>query len=133
RAAERASRLAKKPQVVARVQELLRQSTVRQIDSVGQAHADLLADMEAARAAENWTALAAFTRTRASILGMIKDSMSFTVESQMSGDALIKQIAADDPELAALLRRRMGNMAAFGARDRKPSLGEGDEPEPTTH
>jgi hypothetical protein len=75
RVAERACRLAAKPQLKARVTELLHEAKIADIDSVGVAYRQLLADMERARADKNHTALAAYSRIRVQVLGMVRDNV----------------------------------------------------------
>ena len=106
--AERASRLAAKPQVKARVQALLREAKVPDLDSIGEAYKDLLNDIDGARAAKNWTALATMHRIRLQVLGMLKDTVNVTIEQRMSDDELIRRLADGDQDKAALLRQMMG-------------------------
>jgi hypothetical protein len=114
RVAERACRLAVKEQVKARVSELLSEAKVADIDSVGRAHADLLADLAAARAAENWTAVAALTRTRTSILGMVRDNLHVSYEASLSDDQLVKALAGEDAALAITFRKMLRIKDASG-------------------
>ena len=59
---QEACRLAHNPLVAARVRELLDAVRISDLDSAQRAFRDLLEDIEAARQAGNWTALAALTR-----------------------------------------------------------------------
>jgi hypothetical protein len=75
RIAERACRAGARTQVKARVTELLHEAKIADIDSVGVAYRQLLADMDAARTDKNHTALAAYSRIRVQVLGMVKDAV----------------------------------------------------------
>ncbi|MDX1485239.1 MAG: hypothetical protein R3229_12235 [Alphaproteobacteria bacterium] len=107
RIAERASRLAAKPQVIARVQELLREAKILDIDSVGQAHQQLLGDMDSAREAKNWTALASMHRIRMQVLGMIQNSVVVNLEQTLSDEELIKRLADGDPKREEVFREML--------------------------
>ena len=91
----------------------MREARVQDIDSVGQAYTDLLSDMASAREAKNWTALAAFTRTRAQILGMVKEGLHVSFEASLSDDQLIKALAAGDSNKDAVLRTMLGTSDGF--------------------
>ena len=111
---ERASRLAAKPQVRARVHELLRDARVRDIDAAGVAHQQLLEDMEAARKAGNHTAMAAYSRLRASILGMVNDGgFALTIAATLSDAELVKRLAGNDPDKAKMVQAIIGSVDTF--------------------
>jgi hypothetical protein len=79
------------------------------IDSVGRAYQELLADLDAARAAGNWTAVAALTRQRVQILGMLKDHVVVSRVDETSDDALVERLAGGDAYVAAYIRRCLGH------------------------
>ena len=108
RIAERASKLAAKPGVKARVQELLREAKVLDIDSVGEAHKAILDAIERASEAKNWTALSSLLKTRAQILGMIKDSMVIAPAEGLSDAQLIDRLAGGDAAKAAMVKKMLG-------------------------
>ena len=111
----RASKLAKKDSIRERVQALVNEAKVADLDSIGRAYKALLDDMAAAKEAKNWTALATFHRMRLQVLGMLTDNLTVTVEQSMSDDELAKRIAGDDPVLLAQLKRTMGNADDYDA------------------
>jgi hypothetical protein len=109
RISERASKLAARGPIKARVRELLRQAKVSDIDSVGQAFNDILKDIEEARQAKNWTAVAQLSRLRVQCHGMILDKgMILAPGSDMTDAQLIARIAGGDEEVAARLRFVLG-------------------------
>ena len=111
---ERASRLAAKPQVRARVRELLREARVRDIDAAGVAHQQLLEDMDAARKSGNHTALAAYSRLRASILGMVNDGgITLTFTASPSDAELVKRLAGNDPDKANMVQAIAGSADTY--------------------
>ena len=114
---EKGSRLLSRPEIAARVRELLAAAKILDIDSIGQCHRDLLADIERARAAQNWTAVSQLMKTRASILGMLRDHVVLTVELQMSDQELIERLSRGDAEKAAVYRKLLGSGLGFGGGD----------------
>ena len=104
----KASRMAGRDIVRATVAEMLQASGVKDLDSVGQAFSDLLQDIASARAQENWTAVAALTRQRLQVLGMLTDRMSVTVENSASDSELAARLAGDDPERQRLIASMLG-------------------------
>ena len=105
---ERGSRLAQRVEIRARVQALLREAKISDIHSVGQAMRDLLNDINAAREASNWTALASLTKTRTQVLGMIKESMIISPAEGLSDIQLIERLAGGDAAKAAMVKKMLG-------------------------
>lgn len=120
---ERASRVAAKPQVRTRLHALLREARIGDVDSIGRAHVDLLEDMDAARREGNHTALAAYTRIRAQILGMLAEHLVITDERAASDDELVQRLAKGDPHKERLLRELVSDSDAYDVRE-LPKLSE---------
>ncbi|MQA65025.1 MAG: hypothetical protein GEU76_03855 [Alphaproteobacteria bacterium] len=109
RIGERASKLAARGPIKARVRALLRQAKVSDLDSVGQAFKDILKDIEEARQAKNWTAVAQMSRLRVQCHGMILDKgMILSPTADMTDAQLITRIAGGDEELAARIKFILG-------------------------
>ncbi len=100
-----------------RVRELLREARVEDVCSVGEHMAHLCEDREAAKADGNFTALAAFDRTLATVLGMTNSTVFVAAEKSESDDALVARLAQGDEKKAALLRQLLG----------KDSFGNGEK------
>jgi hypothetical protein len=113
RIAERACRLAAKAQVKARIRELLAEAKIQDIDSIGATFQQLLEDMEGARQAKNWTALAAFTRIRTQIHGMLHDNLSLNYEQTLTDEQLARRIADGDEKIFAALMEKLGDPDSF--------------------
>ena len=113
RISERACKLAAKDQVKARVQALLSEAKVSDLLSAGTAISKLLEDMEGARAAKNWTALASFHRLSLQVLGLLKENIVLTEEERLTDEELIKRLAVGDPGTASMLRNMIGSADEF--------------------
>ena len=101
---QEASRLKQYPRVAHRIDALLREARITDIDSIGRAYRELLDDLEAARSAGNATAVAQLQRLRLQCLGMLRDRLVVSAESSLSDEQLIRRLSGDDPRKAALLR-----------------------------
>ena len=106
---ERASRLRNSLHVCARLQAILKAAKLTDLDSAGAAIADMLSDLSRTRAAENWTAAAAFTKIRRQPHGLMRDNLTVTMEQLMTDDDLAKRLAKGDEAKAAALRAVLGN------------------------
>src|SRR5262245_26762436 len=60
---------------------------------------------ERASAAENWTAVSQLMKTRAGILGMLRDHVVLSFEQQMSDQELVERLSRGDAEKAAVYRK----------------------------
>lgn len=100
----RAQRLASKPIVIERAKSILKELRVSDIDSAATAYKDLLDDIQRARAAENWTALAAFSRLRLQVLGMLQEIIHLHAEEGMSDSQIIERLAGKDKGKADVLK-----------------------------
>jgi hypothetical protein len=69
--------------------------------------------MDAAREAGNLTALAAFSRLRIQVLGMIQNSVTVNVEQTWSDEELCRRLAQGDPEQEAKLRKMLGKSDTY--------------------
>ena len=106
---QEASRLARDPQITARVNELLEAAKISDVDDARRAFHDLLSDLENARRDRNWTAVSALTRLRLQFHGLLRDRVVYeTPEQAMSDEELIASIAQGDERKADLLRQIVG-------------------------
>ncbi len=103
-----ACKLMAKAKIKQRVRELLRLARVEDVVSVGEHTLHLLEDREAAKADGNYTALAAFDRCLAQVLGMTANTVFVAAEKSESDDALVARLAQGDEKKAALLRQLLG-------------------------
>ena len=105
----RASALANRPEIRCRCREILSQMKVQDLDNAPQAYKDLLADLEQARISKNWTAVAALSRLRLDVQGMLKSSVADrTGLGTISDENLLQQLAGDNLELRKELQKLLG-------------------------
>ena len=71
-------------------------------------------DWNAAREASNWTAASQFARLAGQSIGSLTDNVRLT-DDRPSAEQLINRLGNNDPELAALLRKRLSARDAFDA------------------
>ncbi len=105
---DKAHRLRKRQAIEARLRALLSAARIEDLYSIGQWQADLLDDLEQARADRNWTAVAAFRRMAGQALGVLKDRVIIAHEQTMPDEDLVKALAGDDPHKAEVLRAIIG-------------------------
>ena len=110
---QEACRLARDPNVAARLRELLEDARISDLDNAQRAFLDLLQDIESARSAENWTALAALQRMRMTYHGLLKDRVIMEHHGPAHDEEIIKAIAGDNERLAAMLRDHLGSDEHF--------------------
>ncbi len=103
-----ACKLMAKPKIQQRVRELRREARVEDIISVGEHTAHILEDRLAAKADSNHTAVAAFDRTLATVLGMTSNTLVLAAEKSETDEQLIARLAQGDEKRAALLRELIG-------------------------
>ena len=103
-----ACKLMAKPKIQQRIRELLREARVEDIVSVGEHTVHILEDREAAKADGNHTAIAAFDRTLATILGMTNSTVLVAAEKSETDEQLIARLSAGDEHKATLLRALIG-------------------------
>jgi len=108
-----ASRLAKQPSVVSRYRELLEVADIADIDSVNDAMADLLSDIELARERGHMSALASLTDKRLRCHGMLSDRLVLTAEQRASDHDLIEALAKGDETIRDTLRLSIANKDGF--------------------
>lgn len=99
---------ARTPECESRYRQLLKQAELHELDSAGEAVQDLLNDMSSARQRENDTALAAYTRQRLSMHGLLNDGTRVNVGIQISDGQIAKLIAGSDTDLLAKLSGLLG-------------------------
>ncbi len=103
-----ASKLTAKATIKQRVRELLRAARVEDVLSVGEHMAHLCEDREAAKADGNHTAIAAFDRTLATVLGMTANTVLVAAEKSETDDELIARLSGGDEHKATMLRSIIG-------------------------
>ena len=104
-----ASAVANRPEVRKRCREILAQKKVSDLDSAGQAFKDVLAALEQAQAAKNWTAVAQLSRLRLDCHGMLKTSVGDrTGLSSISDANLLEALAGSNVELRKELEKLLG-------------------------
>lgn len=114
--ADRAAKLRRTERVVARIDELLIEARVGDVLKVGRAARQLVDDMNAAREAGNHTALAAYHRVQAAILGLMdRQSINITFEGGLSDDALVSLVSGSDEHVSIAMKRFLGATATGGA------------------
>ena len=111
---EKASRLAGNSKVQARVQEILREIRVEDIDLATVAFHDLLRHIEMAEEAGNLTALAALDRLRLQYHGLLKADAPAVIDGAERDRQLIEATADMDPEFKKVIRHLMGSHDVFG-------------------
>ncbi len=112
---QEACRLARDPNVAARLRELLEDARIEDLDNAQRAFLDLLEDIASARSAENWTALAALQRMRLQYHGLLKDRVIMEHHGPAHDEEIIKAIAGSNERLAAMLRDHLGSDTEFAA------------------
>ncbi len=110
---QEACRLARDPNVAARLRELLEDARIEDLDSAQRAFLDLLEDIESARSAENWTALAALQRMRMTYHGLLKDRVILEHHGPAHNEEIIKALANGDPHRERLARQLLGSDEEF--------------------
>ncbi len=103
-----ACKLMAKPKIKQGIRELLREARVEDVLSVGEHMAHILEDREAAKADSNHTAVAAFDRTLATILGMTNSTVFVAAEKSETDEQLITRLSGGDPVLEKHLRAIIG-------------------------
>ena len=112
---DKASKMAAKPAVVARVRQLLDESKIQDLESVGHAFQELVADLAGARVAKNWTAVAAFQRIKLQVLGMLKETVLLNMEQTITDEELVKRVAGTNPALATALKASLGKEERYAS------------------
>ncbi len=113
RLCEKASRLFGKPQMMARVAELLSAAKVQDLCSIGQWGQMVMDGIEKAWTDGNMTAYFNGTRQLGQSVGTLKDTMSMTIESRTDDDSLIDKMAGKDKAKLAVLKQLLGAPEGF--------------------
>ncbi len=103
-----ACKLMAKAKIKQRVRELLKQARVEDVLSVGEHMVHILEDREAAKSDGNHTAIAAFDRTLATVLGMTANTVLVAAEKSETDDELIARLSGGDEHKATMLRSIIG-------------------------
>jgi hypothetical protein len=82
---------------------------VSDLDSAASAYRDLLAALEAATTSRNWTAVAALSRLRLDVQGMLRSSNASQSMTGISDDQLLTKLAGDNVELRKQLQGLLGS------------------------
>jgi hypothetical protein len=110
---ERACKMAAKPRIKARVAQLLDEARIQDMESVGSIYKQLCELLDKATEAANWTACAAFMRLKLQVNGLLKETVTLSMEQTISDDELVKRVAKDNPALAKLLTDSVGRDNAY--------------------
>lgn len=106
--AEAAMRIARRPNVIARIAELLKAARAADLDSDGSVVADTIDACRASFEAGNMTAYVAALRLRSQQRAMLRDSLTVTAEGRLSDDELVEQLSRGDAARAATIRSLIG-------------------------
>lgn len=112
---DKASKMAAKPAVVARVRQLLDEAKIQDLETVGHAFQELCSDLALARSLKNMTAVAAFQRIKLQVLGMLKETVLLNMEQTISDEELVKRVAGTNPALATALKASLGKEDRYAA------------------
>lgn len=102
-----ACKLARRPEIQARVAELLKESKVTDLDSVGEAWSDLRNLYKTTVDKEQFTAASSLMRQRLQGLGALKDNLTIQTDN-VSDDYIIDRLSQGDPDKAAMLKAIVG-------------------------
>ena len=105
----RASALANKPEVKRRCREILSAMKISDLDSAPAAFKDLLSALQAATDARNWTAVAALSRLRLDVQGLLKSSNAGMADRSISDETLLDKLAGSNAELRKQLQSLLGS------------------------
>lgn len=112
-AQHRASKILAKDKVQARVRDLLAKSEIAKLDSIGQYHRDLMAQIAQAVADNNLTAAAALMRLRGQTIGALQDKTIITDERTTTDAQLVAKLAKGDADKASMLKAILGDGDAY--------------------
>ncbi len=105
---EKASKLLNSQAIRTRLKSLVSEQKIEDVYSPGEWIRDVLADIERAIAKGNETAVVSARRLLGQALGILKDRVVVSAESVMPDADLIKQVAGDDKQKAAILQSILG-------------------------
>jgi hypothetical protein len=108
-----AHKAANNPHVKSYAKAIVEQLNISAIDSANQAVIELIQDIKRCRDAGKWAALAALTRLRLQVHGILKENLNVTAEQQLSDAELIKRLSGNDPALAAMLQGMLAPTSTF--------------------
>ena len=109
----KASVLFARPDIKARIRDLLRAAKISDITSVGE-HIHRMVEARAEAFAEkNYTAAASWDKTIAQCLAMTQHRVTVSVMGDLTDTQLIERIAGDDKVLAAALADKLGAASTF--------------------
>lgn len=106
--ANRANRLAAKPEIADRAAQFLDEIKLEGLDSQGKAYKRLLDAIDKCELAENWTAFASLMRQRLQCLGMLKENLTISAEAKLSDDQILDKLAGKDEHKRAMFKAILG-------------------------
>ena len=109
----KASILFAKPEVKARIRDLLREAKISDITSVGEHIHRMLEARAEAFAEKNYTAAASWDKTIAQCLAMTQHRVTVSVMADRTDAQLVELIAGDDKVLATALGDKLGANSGF--------------------
>ena len=99
----RASKLANNPHIKAFARSFIEGLNISAIDNAQQFMLELIGDIKACRAEKKYSALAALTRIRGQVLGIIRENVNIHTEQTLSDAELVRRVAGGDEKKVALL------------------------------
>jgi hypothetical protein len=112
-ASTRASHILSKDAMRARVRALVAASEIAKLDSIGQYHRDLMAQIAKAVEDNNLTAAAALMRLRGQTIGALQDKTIVLDERGTTDAQLVAKLAKGDTDKAKMLEAILGNGDAY--------------------
>jgi len=111
---EKASRIFGRPQVQARVRDLLRATEKSDLLTHTEYLVSLQDDLSAAREAGNWTAAASFQRLIGQSIQALSDKIMIG-DNRESDSAIIERLRQFDPQIADLAAKHLAAKSTFDA------------------
>lgn len=111
--AQSASKLARNEHIQAYARRIIDDLKLSDVDTANKAIIALLQDIDACRAAGKYAALAAFTRLRLQVHGLLKENINITDEQRLSDDQLIERLAGKDKSKADLIKSMLAPVQGF--------------------
>ena len=113
KAAARAREWLARDRIEQRVRSLLAAAEIAKLDSIGQYHRDLMAQIAQAVADNNLTAAAALMRLRGQTIGALADKTIITDERATTDAQLVAKLAKGDADKASMLKAILGDGDAY--------------------
>lgn len=112
---DQASRLFRDSRIQSRVRQLLEAATVASILPLGECLVEFRDFKAMAVADRNHNALTSYKRMELQMLGLLKDTVSMTVEQGTGDDVLLQKLGGKDKDRLAALQAVLGAKEGFDA------------------